>query len=450
MIAEKKLETLEHSSTRLTVTVDGETARKEYDELLQKYCKTAQIKGFRRGKVPPQILEQKFGDSLRGEASANLIENSLKEVFEEIEKKPLQFEPPELENGSDLELGKDFTFTVKYDVYPEIDLGKYKDIDIEGPTTSITAEDMNRELENLRDQNSIVLDKESGEVAKDDIVTIDYVEMDENEQEKPDSQRQDFVFTVGTGYNRFEIDEELIGMKNGVEKLIDKSFPEDHQDTELAGNSFKIKVKVTAVKEKQLPDLDDELAQDVSEEYENLEDLKKDLRKRLRAAADNEIRRRNIQSISEKIVEDTKFEAPESMVRAELASTWQRFLERSRIEENQMLQVLEGQGRSRDDLFTEWQPGAEMRIRSQLVMGEILDKEKLEVSDEELDEEIKHQAEHSDLTEEQARENLEKSNLLDYLRNEVRNRKLHEFLISNSNIKKGKKVRFLDLMGNNQ
>ena len=451
MIAEKNLESLEKSSARLTVTVEGEAAKKEYETLLQKYAKTAQIKGFRRGKVPANVLEQKFGESIRSEAGLQLVEESLKEAFEEIDAKPLQFEPPELEGEIDLEIGKDFTFTVKYDVFPEIKLGSYVGVEVEKPSVSIGAEDLDRELQQIREQNAVVVDKADDEsVADTDIVTIDYSETDESGEVVEGSEREGFSFTVGSGYNRYKIDDDLIGAKKDEVQVIEKTYDDEFEDEELKGRSVRLKVVVTQIKQRDLPDLDDELAQDVSEDFKTLDDLKKDIKKRLREAADARIKQRTIDAVLEKIVEATEMELPESMIRAELQSSWQNFLSRSGANETQMLEYLSNEDRSQEDLFEEWRPGAERSIRTRLVMNEIADKEKIESTDEELEESIGEQAQRSNMDVETARQNLEQANMLGYLRSQIADRKVFEFILEKAETTKGKRVKFLDLLQDNQ
>ena len=451
MIAEKNLEALEKSSARLTVTVESEAARKEYETLVQKYAKTAQIKGFRRGKVPANVLEQKFGESIRSEAGLQLVEDSLKEAFEEIDAKPLQFEPPELEGEIDLEIGKDFTFTVKYDVFPEITLGSYLGVEVEKPSVTIGAPDIDRELEQIREQNAVVIDKADDEgVSKDDIVTIDYAETTELGDVVEGSEREGFSFTVGTGYNRYKIDDDLIGAKKDEVKIFAKTYDDEFEDEELKGRTIHLRAVVTQIKQRDLPDLDDELAQDVSEDYKTLEDLKKDIKKRLRETADARIKQRTIDAALEKIVEETKMELPESMIRAELQSSWQNFLSRSGANETQMLDYLSSEDKSQDDLFEEWRPGAERSIRTRLVMNEIAEKEKIESNDEELETSIEEQAQRSNMDVETARQNLEQANMLGYLRSQIADRKVFDFILEKAEMTKGKRIKFLDLLQDNQ
>ena len=451
MIANKDIERLDNSAVKLTVTVEQSALKQEYDDLLAKYAKSAQIKGFRKGKVPASVLERKFGEGIKQEAAANSIEKSLKEIFDEIEEKPLPYVTPELQDEElDPDLDKELTFTVTYDIFPEIKLGEYKGLEIEVPKVTVTKEDEQRELDEIRDRNAVVVDKPDETVAKDDIVTIDYAELDEKGEEKEETKREGFVFTVGTGYNLHKIDDDVIGMKKDEEKVLDKEYPEDFEYEDLAGKKIKLKVKVTAVKEKKLPDLDDDLAQDVSEKYESLDDLKKDIRERFEKAAENRLREMKVNKLLDKIVENSEVDLPRSMVEMELQNSWRNFLMRSRMPEDQAEQILSMQGKSKEALLEEWTPQAEQSLKSRLLVNKIIEKEGFEVSEEELDEEMKKQAEANDMSFEQVKEQYSQSNYMEYLKNDILDRKAHDFVIENADIKEGKKVKFLDLMNENR
>jgi trigger factor len=449
VIASKDVERLEHSSVKLTVTVAQPDVQQEYDDLIKNYSKTVQLKGFRKGKVPAAVLERKFGESLRAEAAQSIIEKSLREAIEEVDEKPLAYSMPALEDEVSLSLDEDFTFSVVYDVYPEINLGEYTGLEIEEPQVEVTEADLNRELEQIQDQNAIVMDKTEGAVEKDDIVTVDYVELDEEGNEVADTAREGFVFTVGTGYNLYKMDDDVVGMAVDEEKVIEKDFPEDFDIESLQGLHKRIKVKVTAVKQKELPEIDDELAQDISDEYETLEDLKKSIRERLSNQAASRVREMKIEGLMNQIRDNTTIDVPESMIRAELQSSWQNFVSRFQAEESQVLAMLEAQGRTRDELFDEWRPSVEQNVRTQLIVEELLEKEDIEAADDEIDEEIKRQAEGSNLSFEDAKEHLEKNNLIDYIKRDIRTRKMFDHLLEQSKVKKGEKVELLEVLGRN-
>jgi len=450
VVKDKKIENLEKSSVKLTLTIDKKAVKSEYDDLMKKYSKTAQLKGFRKGKVPPAMLEKKFGESIRAEASMNSIENSLKDVFEEIDEKPLPYHTPELQEDVEFDLEKDLKFSVVYDTFPAITLGDYKGLEIESPDVSITKEDQERELKTIQEQNAMVAEKKEGVVAEGDIATIDYEELDEEGKPKPGSKREGFVFTVGTGYNLYKLDDDIIGMKKDEEKEINKEFPEDYEIAELKGKSIKLNVKVTAVKEKQMPELDDELAQDISEKYKTLDDLKKDIKAKLKEASKQKIKEKNIAALMDKIIENSPIDLPQSMIDIELESSWQNFVQQFRAQEQEVIQLLAEQGKTKEQLLEEWIPTTEKKIKNRLLMTKIIEEEKIEITDNDIEEEIKHQSEAGNVPLEDMKKRFESERMKEYLRGDLADRKLFDLLLEATTITKGKKVKFLDLMQDKQ
>ncbi len=446
MVAKKEVKELEHSAIELSITVEADTAKKVYTDLVEKYSKTIHMKGFRKGKAPVSVLESKFGDSLKAEASMNIMEESLKEVFEELEKKPLPYVVPELKEEVTLVPGQEFSFAVTYDTFPEVKLGEYKGIEIEEPTVVIGKEDLDRELDKIREQNAVVVDKADGKVKKDDIVTINYWELDDADAEIPGSKREDFVFTVGTGYNLYKIDDDMIGMKAGDEKTIEKEFPADYEIADLAGQKKRIRVVLTKVKEKKLPALDDELAQDVSENYKTLADLTADIEKRLRETADERVRNDNLQAILDKVAEATEVDIPRAMIDSELDSTWKNFVRQTRMTEEQVSGLLSYEGKSRETLMEEWKPGAEKSVKQQIIMAKIIEAEKIAAEDADYEEEIRKQAELGKMEIEEVRDYFEKNSMKSYIQSGIQEKKLFDFILSQSKIKKKGKVKFVDLV----
>jgi len=448
MKVSSKEELLENSKVRLKVTIPKKDAKAEYDSLVAEYCRKVAIKGFRRGKVPAEVLIRKFGDSLVSETTQNLIEKGLKKVFETVENKPLPYSVPTLSEGSKLVLNpeKVFSFEVTYDTFPHIEIGEYKGLEIREPSVSIGKEDIERELKAIQEQNSIVIDKLDGVVEKGDTVTIDYVEMDEAGKEVDSTKREGFTFAVGSGYNLYKVDDDVVGMKKDEQKVLEKAYPEDFEYSELAGRTVKLRVKITSVKEKKLPDIDDELAQDVSEKYSNLEDLKDDISKRLEEASKNRVREVKMQSLFEKIVETSKIPLPASMIDQELNLRWNNFLRQFRSNETLVLQLLEKEGKTREDLLAEWRPGVEEALKNRLAESHLAEAEKVEVSDEEVDKRIADDAESQGKDVKEVREEYEKNNFLDLIRDGIKVRKLHDLLLESSTVKKGEKVKFLDFM----
>ena len=449
MIKEKNVERLEHSAVKLTITVDNETVRKEYDDLVSGYAKTAHIKGFRKGKVPKDVLERKFGEGFRIEALQKIVNDSLTEAFEEIEEKPLPYSTPEIEDEPELDLEKDFTYSVTYDVYPEVKVGEHTDLTVTVPKVEVTDEDLDRELKTLQEQNSIVTDKEGGEVEKDNIVTVDYWEVGEDGEIVDESKREDFVFTVGSGYNLYQIDDDILGMKMDEEKVFEKSYPDDMENQELAGKAKKIGVKVKAIKERQLPDLDDELAQDISDDYETLDDLKKDVQKRLEDTAESRMRSRKIEGLLSQIVEKSELEVPHSMVHAEAESSWRNFVQQFRASEKQVEQMLAAQGSSKEEMIDRWHAPAEERLKQQLVVSKLIEAEGIEADEEKVEEAIKEQAERSQADVEEVRKYYKDNGLMSYLEHEIAEQKLHDVLLEKNTVKEEGSVKLLDVLQGN-
>lgn len=449
MVSDKQIEHIGNSAVRLTVTVDADTAQKEYDGLVKEYAKKAQIKGFRPGKVPPEILERKFGDSLKAEAGQKVLEDSLKEAVEDLEEQPLPYTRPELDGELDFQPGKPFSYSVVYDVYPEIKLGEYKGLTIEAPEIEVTEEDEDREIKAIQEQNAIVIDKEEGAVEKDDIVTIDYEELDENDQPVEGTKREDFVFTVGTGYNFYKIDDDILGMQPGEHRIIEKTYPEDADLEELRGQKKRISVTVKTVKQRSLPEIDDELAQDVSDEYETLDDLKKDIRSRLEQTAESRMREAKVGALLDKILENTEIEVPDSMLRMELEQAWWNFTSRLQMGEEDVVKLLEAQGRSKEDMLEEWRPEAEKSVKQRLVTAKMRENEEIEATDEELDEYLENQAKQNNLDTARVREYYESQNLLEQVKNEVAERKLFDRILEETTVKSSEKLKLLDAAGRN-
>jgi trigger factor len=449
VIKSKKVEELENARLKLTVTVKKDFVQNQYEELVNEYCRTVHIDGFRKGKVPPNVLIRKFGEAILGETTERVIRQSLDKVLEKVEKKPIAVSVPEVDTKKGLELGKDYSYTVTYDTFPAVELPEYKGLPYEQLQVKITSEDLERELKALQEQNSIVMDKKEAAVLNGDIVNIDYCELDEEDREIDGSQRQGFVFEVGSGYNLYKIDNELVGMEKGQEKVIGKEFPPDFETHELAGRRVRLKVKVNAVKEKQLPEINDELAQDISDKYATLEDLKADINRRLEEYARQKVREHSISQILEQVAEKAKIPLPESMVRSELEDQWRRFIGRLGGEEEPVLERLAQDNRSKEDILSEWRSGAEKKLKLQLVVNEMVKQEGIELEEKEIEERVRKEAEAQNMDLQEAKEAMRRNNYLDFISYDLKNEKLYDILLASGVPKKGKKVQFLDLARGN-
>jgi trigger factor len=449
VIKNKETELLDNSSVRLTITVAEEAVRKEYDGLLQEYGKNVRMDGFRKGKVPPNILLRKYGEIILGETAERVVQKSLEQALAAGDQKPIATSIPTLDAADKLELGKEFSYKVTFDTFPKIELPEYKGLEYEELEVSVGEEDLERELKGLQEQNSVVVDKKDPVVAKGDIVNVDYVELEEGGAEKTATRRQSFVFEVGSGYNLYRFDEEIVGLKAGEEKTVAKEYPADSEVQELAGRKLSLKVKVNTVKEKQLPEINDELAQDISDKYKNLEDLKKDIREKLAKHAAQRVRGHSISLLLDKIAGQAVISLPKSMMEQELEEEWHRFLGRLRAEEKVVLQEMAKEGRSKESVQEEWKPAAEKKLRLQLAVSEMVKREGIQATQEEVDSRVQADAEARSISFEQAKEIYTKNRLLDFLSFDIKNEKLYDQLLASGRRRQGKKVKLLDLLGGN-
>ncbi len=443
MVADKKIKELEKSAVELTVSVPQTAVAEEYGKIVQKYRKTVQIKGFRKGKVPASILENKYGDALREEAMYNIIESSVDESLKEIEPdfRPLPYSTPKLVHEEDLSLdtSSDFSFTISYDVYPKYEMPSYTDHKITIPEVEIPDAQVDAELAKLQEQNSMIIEK-SGAIEENDIVTIDYAEVDDEGKVVEGTAREDFVFTVGTGYNFYKIDQDIIGMAKDDEKIIEKTYGDDHEIPEYAGKTVKLKVKIKAVKVRELPELDDEFAQDVSDEYKTLDDLKAATKKRLADDLEQKMRGYKLRKLYDTILESVDVELPESMIQAELQNSWNSFVAQSGMSEEQLSQILSYQGQKKDDLMNEWRPQARQSILIQMLLDKVATDEKIEVSDEDIADMLPQLDGLAD--------QKQKDYYIHLMKEDKKTQKAIDFLLEKNQFEKGDKASYDDFIQN--
>jgi len=451
----KEIQRLEKSSVKLSITIGKDDLRSEYDGLLSEYTKSVQIPGFRKGKVPKEVLVRKFGDALKEEALGKIMEKAVSELFEDEsfprESRPLPYSSPKMDDTQlKLDLENDLKFSMTYDVLPSVKVEKWQGIEVETADVAIEEEDISRELEAIRERNAIVLDKDDGETAaKDDVVTVDFCELDDSGEVLPNSERQDFAFPLGSERNIHKFDDNIIGMKKGETKEFSKSYPEDFIDNELAGKTKKIKVTLKALKVKNLPDLDDDLAQDVDEKFKTLEDLKNSIRERLNKDLTRRQKDMKINAVLENIVENTPVEIPESMLKMELDSRWRNLARRFNTDPEGLFKMMGNSASGAESILEEWKPEATKALHSRLIIETLIEDLKLEASEEEMEKEIERQAAESGAEIDEVKKYYEAERAKEYLKEEIKERKVFDILLEKNTIKTGKKERYIDLISKN-
>ncbi|MBU1080771.1 MAG: trigger factor [Spirochaetes bacterium] len=452
VVVTKNIERLERSAVKLTVTVGKDDVRAAYEGLLKDYAKNIRIDGFRKGKVPTTILERKFGSQLKLDAMGRVMDEAVEKALEGETLVPLSYAQPSLDGEPKFELDADFSFSVTYDVFPEVAAGDVAGAEIELPQVAIAKADEERELDEIRERNAIVMDKDDKSAAKKgDIATVDYSELDDSGVLIAGTERQDFVFEIGTGHNLYKFDDEVVGMKKGSEKTIDKTFPADFEYAEFAGLTKKIKITLSKLKEKKLPALDDELAQDVSEKFATLDDLKADVKAKLEKRLADRLKSMREKAIIDALVERSSVELPASMVAAELEMRTRNLMQRMGIEnEERLAQIVSMSGRSVEQLREEWRPDAEKAIKTRLVMDKLVAEGSYEASDDDVAAEYAKMAADSNLSVDEVKSEYERRGMVDYLKDRIKEDRLLVDLEKKIKVKKGKKVAFVDLFKENE
>ncbi len=452
----KEISKLENSAVKLTATIAKEDVVSGYNKNISKYAKNVQLPGFRKGHVPVKVLEQKYGDSLKQEVLADLIDESLNQIFAEEESKdirPLPYTQPRLDGDKlpEFSTDKDLTFSVVYDVFPSVEVKDFSKIEVKEPQVEIGEKELNEELKAIQERNAVVIDKKEGEpVEKDNIVTIDYKELDDSGTAIPGSEREGFVFTVGTGENIYKIDDEIVGMKKDETKEISKTYDAKDKNKDLAGKTKKISVTVKAIKLRNLPALDDELAQDVSEKYKTLDDLKKDISKGLESAKNRKIAELKSQSLLEQLVEKNPIVLPKSMIQAEMESRWRMMAQQFQTTPEQLEKMISASGQSKENMLTQWTGDAEKMLKSRLIVDALIREKNIAVTPEEVEAEFAKIADESGSTIEEVKEHYEDARAKEYIIDEIKENKLYDELYKQVKVSKGDKVKFADLFKNNR
>ena len=437
---------MEKSAVKLTVTVEKKEVEAAYKDTLAEYVKNAQIPGFRKGHVPANVLERKFGDSLKADTIGELIDSSLNEIFEnETDNRPLPYAQPVMEKMPELDITKDLVYTVTYDVFPKVSVKDFNGISVKEPQVTISEADINEEIKNIQERNAMVIDKKDGTVAKDDIVTINYSEIGEDGKEIEGSKREDFVFTVGSGENIYKIDDEIIGMKKDETKEITKKYKKDDPDEELAGKTKKISVTVKAIKIRDLPALDDDFAQDVNEKYKTLADMKADISRNMETAKTRKIREIKNNDLLSQLVEKNPFDIPASMLQAELDGRWNMMAQQFQTSPEQLEKMIVASGQTKESMLNEWTGNSEKMLKSRIIVDSLIRERNISVTPEEIEEQYKKIAEEGGMTVEEVKKHYEDPRSKEYLIDDTKENKLYDQIYKEIKISKGDKLTFKEL-----
>ena len=407
------IEKKEGSMAILTIERPAEELDKAITKAYQKVKSQISIPGFRKGKVPQQMVEKMYGKDIFYEDAAELIVNDVyPEEIENVEEIEI-VSSPEI-NVVQLEKGKPFIFTAEVAVKPEVTLGQYKGLEYYKSDINVTEEEIDREIERTREMNSRRVPVEDRAAMNGDIVNIDF-EGSVDGAAFDGGKAEGHSLTLGSGTFIPGFEEQIEGKNIGEEFDVNVTFPEDYQAENLKGKAAVFKCRLNDIKVKELPELDDEFAAEVSE-FDTLEEYKADIRANMEKEKAANAKRVAEGELVKKAVENAQMEIPEPMVESEVYRTLNNFKQRLEGQGISMEQYMQITGSTTEKLVEEARPAALDSIKSNLVLEAIAAAENIEVSDEELEEEVKKMAEMyqmeyeklSEMVNEKERKNMKK------------------------------------------
>ena len=428
----------------LSIEIPAEDVRRETESVVQKYCKLARIPGFRKGKVPAGVVRSRFAEEIKSEVVEALIPRAFRA---EVEKQKLQ--PVSQPRVTDLKMeeGEPLRFKAAFEVLPDIEVSGYQELRPEKPDTKVTDEEVEAALNQLREQASTYQTLDDRTIAKGDFAEISFsgtpkeeagkveapaAEGETKTEAKTDAAKpvtlDEVLVEVGGENTVKEFTTHLVGAKAGDERTFDVAYADDFGDKRLAGQTLTYSVKVKSVKQKQMPELNDDFAKEVGS-FDSVDALRKQLRENLEHEKQHQAEHEVKEKLIEQLVEKNDFPVPESMVERAVDARLERGL-----------RALAAQGMRTEDMrkldFQRLRAGqrdaALREVKASLILDKIADKEKIEVSDEDVDKEITIIASQAQQPTETIRARLTKEGALDRIRDRIRNEKALEFLLSRS------------------
>ncbi len=391
-----QVEKLEGNMARLTIEASAEDFEQAIEKAYQKSKNKLSIPGFRKGKVPRKMIEQMYGKEIFYEDAANMIipptyAKAVDECTEAIVSRPTI-------DVVQAEAGKPFIFTAEVALKPDVTLGKYKGIEVEKADISVTDEEIDEAIEKERENNARTISVTDRAVRDGDMTVLDFEGFVDGEAFEG-GKSENYPLTIGSDTFIPGFEEQLIGAEIDKEVEINVTFPEDYQESTLAGKPAVFKCTIREIKQKELPELDDEFASEVSE-FDTLAEYREDVKATLTKEKEDEARAVKEEKLIEQIVEDAQMDIPEAMLETQQNSMAEDFAQRIQMQGISIEQYYQFTGLTKAALLEQLKPQAEQKIKSRLVLEAVAKAEGIETSDEEYNEEIKKMAEAYQMTEE--------------------------------------------------
>ncbi len=395
-----QVEKLEGNMAKLTIEASAEDFEQAIEKAYQKNKNKLSIPGFRKGKVPRKMIEQMYGKEIFYEDAANIVipsayAKAVDECTEEIVSQP-EIDVVQAESG------KPFIFTAEVALKPDVTLGKYKGIEIDKADTTVTDEEIDAALDKERENNARTISVEDRAVKDGDMAVIDYEGFVDGEA-FDGGKGDNYPLTIGSNTFIPGFEEQLIGAELDKEVEVNVTFPEDYQESTLAGKPAVFKCTVREIKEKELPELDDEFASEVSE-FDTLAEYREDVKKTLIEKKEEEAKAEKEDKVIEAIIADAQMDIPEAMLATQQRSMADDFAQRIQMQGLSIDQYFQFTGLTKAAFLEQLKPQAEQRIKTRLVLEAVAKAENIEVSEEEYTAEIKKMAEAYHMDEDKVKE----------------------------------------------
>ncbi len=425
-----QVEKLEKNMAKLTIEVSAAEFEKALEDAFLKNKNKISIPGFRKGKVPRQMVEKMYGSEIFYEDAANaLIPDAYSKALDECEEDIVS--SPEID-VTQIEKGKSFIFTATVALKPEVKLGKYKGVKVEATEVTVTDEEVDAKIERERESNARTIEVTDRPVKDGDMTVLDFegfvdgVAFDGGKDEN-------YPLTIGSGAFIPGFEEQLVGAEIGKEVEVNVTFPEDYQAEELKGKAAVFKCTIKEIKEKELPALDDEFASEVSE-FDTLEEYKKDVKETLTIEKEKAAREAKEAAVIDAIIADSEMDIPKAMVTTQQKQMLDEFAQRMQMQGLSMEQYFQFTGATLDKMMEQVKPQAETRIKSRLVLEAVAAKEGIEATEEDYEEEIKTMAEVYQMESDKIKEMLPEKSVKG-IKEDIAVKKAAEFVVNNAKAK---------------
>ena len=420
--------TKNNNEVKLEITVEAEKFESAIKTVFNKSAKYFNIPGFRKGKAPYQIIEKTYGAQIFYEDAFNEIAGDA--YGDALEEKKIEaVSKPEIDIVQ-IEKGKDLIFTAVVATKPEVTLGKYKGIQIKKIEYNVTDEDVEHELGHMAEKNARLVSVEDRPVESGDITIIDFEGFVDGKAFEG-GKAENHELTIGSNTFIPGFEDQIRGMKLEEEREINVKFPEEYFSANLAGKDAMFKVKLHEIKKKEMPEINDELAKDISE-FDTIEELKKSIREKQEEQNKSKAKYETEDEVIKTVCEEAKVDIPAGMIEMEIDNMAKDIETRLSYQGMKLEQYLQMMNKTMEDFRNESKEQAERSVKSRLVLEAVAKEASIEVTDEDVSSKIKEMAESYGKKEEDVKDNPE---LVKYVKDNLKVEKTINFLVENAKIK---------------